>query len=151
MSGFQRLGVLPFDPQWNFTSILMSGFFSSTSSKNIFSIDPKKSLKIFEKVKIFEIFSRFSKKSKIYKEIACPSVAAEFCARENTKKVPEGISPKLAELVYIYLIQPHAKLFFSLSTSYESQPFPIWAIYSPLVLTGAVSRTGYWRASAESW
>ena len=35
-SGFQRLRVLPFDSQWNFTSILMSGFFSNFF-KNIMS------------------------------------------------------------------------------------------------------------------
>ena len=33
---FQRLGVLSFDPQANFASILMSGFFSNFSKKYVF-------------------------------------------------------------------------------------------------------------------
>ena len=44
LNHFQRLRVLPFDPQWNFTSILISGFFSNFFKK-IFFRSIKKSWK----------------------------------------------------------------------------------------------------------
>ena len=51
----------PFDPQWNFTSILMSGFFFNFF-KNIFSIDQKKVIE--KKMKFF----KFSKNRKFSKK-----------------------------------------------------------------------------------
>ena len=67
---FQRLRVLPFDPQCNFTSILMSGFlfnFFLIDRKNIFDRPKKKFSKKSEKWKISKNSKMFNEKSQISK------------------------------------------------------------------------------------
>ena len=53
---FQRLRVLPFDPQWKFTSILMFEFFSNFFKKHIFDLDQKKSWKKIWKIENLQNF-----------------------------------------------------------------------------------------------